>query len=379
MTARTYVRSARCSLAIRAFVALIILPLAMRGTAAAQAMSLSDEEAAARAVEHAPAAQALEREAYALCCELDSHDAAARQQVGLMQRVLMHLAAHQRNEAAGETLADYFRIVGLQHQLQLTQQADEVLLRLKNAAEIARQLNIAQNGTAPEDVMRQRLQLDDRRAELAGAIDALKISLARQVGADLAASDQIELSGELVVEYRERDPAQAVDLALRRRQDLQAIAVVCSCLNSQTTPAARTMLGVVQPGLGLTAASAEPGLLPMLRRGSAEDARCRRGQCSQLQESRRRDVEAETRAAVVQLHTAYRRLALADEIVQSYQDQVEGLRGAIEATETPSPELDRLTLALLEAQGTYYLRLTEARLAEVELQQTQGVLYPATP
>lgn len=342
-------------------------------------------------VENAPLAAALQSERRAVGCGLDRDDRAVCAQVGLIQAVLADLAAHDQNRAAGDALAVYYQILGLEQQQTLLDDADGILDELIGFAERAEQLELP-DGDA-RALRQRRLALADQAVQAETGIAQLRIRLAELTGqqpqvvldvplphhelasAASAGGDATAGSGDRGLDLSSPEAQSAVAVATARRADLRAIRTLCRCMTADALPSARRLLGVVQPGLGLTVARAARSPLMALHASAepTEDLACRRVQCQQLLEMRERQARAEVLRELVEVQLAGRRLALQKQATELADQIVEETARAVEL-EQATIGADRLAeLEALEARGQSLQRQVDAAVARVRLRQSQGI------
>lgn len=363
------------------FTSVLLLAILATSPAAAQESSVPNVWTAAEvgraAADHAPAARLLESERTASACGLDRDDPEACARAGLIQAIYGDLAAHQRNEAAADAMAAYWRAVAVRDQLELLAQADPLIDTLQALAEAAARLEIADGNRDQLDD--QRLQLEDRLIEGRYSLLRLRHQIAALTGSSNEQAETARLADPLrVPRMIDLDAERQIEIAFSNRGDLRALETLCRCMNGNSLPAARDLLGTFSPGLGVASAAATAARSSRLLtlhapRPSIADLACRRAQCNELVAARREQVQAEVRDAVLQVEEAVaradvarRRAELADAVAQR------ALR-ATEVEQQPPGAGEQAQLVALERQAELIERQQRVAVALVELQRVQGI------
>lgn len=342
---------------------------------ASESVGWTAEQVRRWAADSSTGASLLDAERRSLASGLDRKDADSAVQTGLMQSVLGHLAAHERNRAAGEALGLYYRIAGIQVQAELAAEARQVLRSLLEMAERAEVLELP-DGNAHE--LRGRLlDLRDQLVRLEYGGRTARLRLARLTGQPTDQADSVALLDPLPRELAVQSTAGALETALQNRGDLRAAEALCRCLSEDSLPAARTMMSLIRPGLGLAAVATGRGaLLGRLHAGrdGLSELDCRRQQCRLLQDSIRESIRDEVATAELTLWQAGERVALAaqrEELAITAAEEAESAVRLDQAT----PGSERLaTLDALRLAGETIERRVELALADVQLRQAQGIL-----
>lgn len=328
------------------------------------------------AADHAPAARLLETERTASACGLDREDSEACARVGLIQAVYGDLAAHQRNDAAADAMSAYWRAVALRDQLDLLDEAYPLLDTLEALADAAERLEIPDGNR--DQLADERLQIEDRLIEGRFSQRRVRHQLAALTGSSVAQAEAAQLEDLLPVpQETDLDVDRQIDIAMRNRSDLHAAETLCRCMNGNSLPAARDLLGTFSPGLGIAAATATAArgsrLLALhAPRPSFPDLACRRSQCNELVAVRREQIYAEVRDAVLQLEEAVARAEVASRRAELADTAA---RRAIRATEIEQQAPgtgQRAQLESLEQQADRIEKQLRVAQALVELKRAQG-------
>ncbi|QDS96453.1 hypothetical protein FF011L_52640 [Roseimaritima multifibrata] len=326
------------------------------------------------AADHASGANALDAESRAIACSIDRKKEDQCQQAALMQRVLADLAIHDRNRAAAEGLTVYYRIVSLQQQLETLYEAEDTLDALIQLAEKAAELEIAEGNA--NDLQQQRLKIRSQKIDAEYGIQKLQIRLARLTCQPLSVAKQAVLIDPIETEVSTLDEEAAVADGLQRRADLRAIHTLCRCINNDTAPAARTMLGAIQPGLGLAATVATKSSLLSGLCDQGQDACARRDQCRQLAAQQQGTIEDEIRMAWLELQASLQRDRLSQERVELANQAAQQANRAVEIEQRPAGTDLQASLEALRVQGERQARQLEQTLADVKLLEARGAAFP---
>ncbi|QEG39459.1 hypothetical protein [Roseimaritima ulvae] len=325
------------------------------------------------AAQHADGARALAAESRSVGAAYDRDDDAQRKQACLTQLVLAHLAAHDRNRAAAEALSTYYRIVAIEQQLRTLRDASEVVDTLQQLAEKAEQFELPDGD--PNALARQGLELAARVVDAEVGIRKLRLRLARLTCQPLAVANEALLSDQLPPAPALLSLDDAIADALAHRRDLQAIEAVCPRISSDTMPAVRSLMGVLQPGLGIGTAVATKALLFGHGGEEGKDVCARRDQCRSLAQTRREQIQDEVRLAELELQACYQRTDLADQRLSLAKQAAREQAKAVELEQRP-PGADLLAaLESLTVRGELQGRWMEQAVAEVELLEARGAAY----
>ncbi len=339
----------------------------------AQSDSWTAEMVRVWAAEHADGARALNAESRSVGVAYDRDKDAQRQQACLTQQVLAHLAAHDRNRAAAEALSTYYQIVGIEQQLGTLRDAIEVVDTLTQLAEKAEQFELPDGD--PQALRLQGLELAARQVDAEVGIAKLRLRLARLTGQPLEVANTVLLSDPIPPALSMLSLDDALADALAHRRDLRAIEAVCSCISTDTMPAVRSLMGVMQPGLGIGTAIATKSLLFGHGGEEGKDVRARREQCRALAHTRRGQIEDEVRLAELEREGCYRRTELVAQRLTLARQSAREQAKAVELEQSP-PGADLLAaLESLTVRGELQKRWMEQAVSEVEHLKTRGAAY----
>lgn len=334
----------------------------------------SAEEVRRWAAENAAAANLLETERAAAAAGARRHDQQACRRASLTRAVLGELALHQRNGAAADAMALYYRLVGIGMQREQLERADATFDTLIDLAEQAVALELPDGNVNP--LRRRQLEIEDSLVQADYGARKLRRQLAGLTGRSEQHAATAVLTDSLASESALPETTDAVETAVAQRHDLKAIRELCRRTDAETLPAMRGLLSTLQPGLGLgPAAAAKAGLL--LRHASRSSDlelawRCR--QCQRLLQTRIDQVRSEVEVARWDLEAAQRRTALAAEKSELAEQAAAEQAAAVELGEAGTGTDLRAELEEIEIEIERIERLVDRAVAEVRLREAQGLL-----
>ena len=339
------------------------------------AESWTPEKVGETAAARAPVAALIEAERRSLAQGSGRRRHGDGGEAGLMQAVLGHMADHERNRVAGQALELHWRVIGLRLQLDVADESLVVLERLTSMARRAEELDVPDGD--PGEARGRMLEARDTRVRLEYGERLARRRLAGLLGHQDDWGESLVLVGNLPSELAVVTTTDAVEIALARRSDLRAAETLCRCMTADNLPAARAMLGVLRPGLGMAiSAATRPTLLAGMHQGSAEQAelQCRRQQCRILRDSIRDSIRDEVAVADSGLWEAGQRVRLARERWEIAERSARRSESAVGLDRQP-PGSDLLSrLEMLRLRGEWVQRRVELALADVRLRQAQGIL-----
>ncbi|GEM_PF-1660118 len=313
---------------------------------------------------NAEGARVFEAERRAVAAAYDRDSKEQCQQAALIRMVLAELAEHDRNRAAADGLSAYYRIIVIEQQVLTLRQAIEVLETLIGLAKSAEQFELPDGN--PSELERQRLGLAIKVVDAEYGLRKLRLQLARLTGQPLKVTNHAVLIDTLPLDPLTLTVDQAVAEALAHRADLRAIEVVCPRITEETLAAVRSLMGLLQPGLGLGSAVACKKSLFCLRSEEGGDVCARREQCRALAEMRRGQIADEVRLAETEWTACQRRTELVTQQLQLAQQEAKESIKAVELEQSP-PGADLLAaLKSLQIRGELQTRQMEQAIANVE-------------
>jgi len=333
-------------------------------------------------------ARLIEAERLSIACSFDRDDKSACAQAMLIHTVLGDLADAERNKAAGEALRLYYHAIGADRQLKVVESAEATLGEMITVAKRARELEIPDGDQ--DDLNQQLLSLQIRATQLRSSRQMIRYRLSRLTGRSAAQTMSATLGGsgdraEAGDSFASGDRAEAgsgpdaaVTTALSRRAELQAVHGLCGSMTSSSLPAGRSMLGVLQPGLGLITNSLPRfSLLCGLRnQDQAGDLNRRRQQCQQLRQITEDTIRDEVFLAYLSDRDHARRAELYQQkhaaALQTRNRHAAAVR--IDQMRFGSEQL--AMIKALEIEGEMIEQQVESMVAGVVLRQAMGLLAP---
>lgn len=335
--------------------------------------SWTAEDAAKWGATNSPTANLLEAERAALGQVLDCKDDEQRAQIGLLQAVSRELALHSRQEAAADALDVYYQAKATILLMEILRQAAPRLDSLEEMAETAETLELPDGDV--DELADRRMEMEDRWFEADLGLQRLRNQLAGLTGQDDRVSEVAFFVSPLPTAMGiELDAGVHIPQAVTRRRDLKAIETLCRCTTAKTLPAARQLLGSLVPGLGLQVAKAGGGcgLFGGNKNSDEEDLKCRKAQCNQLAKTRRLQIEAEVRDAILQLREATSRLEVSRRRATLRADMAERAVRAINLEQQSAGSDQLAELASLEQQAEVIRRELAVAKAVVALNRAKG-------
>lgn len=341
------------------------------------AASWTAEDVANWAAAHSPTANLLEAERAALGQALDCKDEEQRAQIGLLQAVSRELALHSRQESAADALDVYYQAQAAILQMEILRQAAPRLDNLEQMAETAETLELPDGDV--DELADRRMAMEDQWFEADLGLQRLRNQLASLTGQNSDTAQLAFFASPLPdATGIEQDAAAHIPEAMAKRRDLKAIETLCRCTTAKTLPAARQLLGALVPGLGLQVAASGGGcgLLGGRNNSEDEDLACRKAQCNQLARSRRSQIEAQIRDAVLQLREATSRLEVARRRAILRAEMAERAKRAIDLEQEPAGSDQLAELESLEQQAEVIRRELAVAKAIVALNRAKGTVLP---
>lgn len=330
------------------------------------------------AADQAPVAGLFEQERRALGAALDRDNAEQTAQVGLLQAVLRRLAERDRETTARDALELYYRVISLEQQRELLVEADKTLGSMIEQAERAAELDLADGNS--NQLRQQLLAVEDQRYQLDAGIQKSRRGLARLTGRPPQVVTTASLSDPLPTLPTSVAVEDPLNVALANRSDLAAAEIICRCLNDDSLPAARSLMSIFQPGIGLAVAASSRSLLGGLhQRDGAADLACRRQQCRLLQDRIRDTIADEVAITRLELTTSAARLQVANDRAGLASQQSQQAAAAVELGQLQPGQERQVQLETLRLRGEVVERQLALAIAEVQHLVAQGILLRSPP
>ncbi len=303
------------------------------------------------AYDRSPEAKLIESEVDAVMRGIDTKDPDACCSARLIRNVLREVALARRYDDATHAAVAYHKLLAATEAVELSRQAIAVHDKLIAMADEAERLEIPDGN--PLKLRQTRLDLVELKTEQTFNTLKLRQELSRLTGRSEAEVATAVMTDVLPVQAPAIVAGEAVATAITQRRDLRAVQVLCRELRSCNVDAARLLMGIVSPGVGLSlAAASKGGLFQCLKDDkSDDDLNARRRQCSQMRESLEVVIRNETLQAVLDVRSAGARLKLIDEQIQLASSRLDEIRGLLKLEEaTPGSDFV-VELELFELRG----------------------------
>jgi outer membrane protein TolC len=215
----------------------------------------------------------------------------------------------------------------------------------------------------------QQLEAEHKLADVELTIDLLNEQLTMLLGGELPVGARHWPDVKLLV-----DPAvplldEAQGIALAQRADLAALRVA----GSGGDTAARAVLGLVTPGLGLSSCGCELCSLIHLR-AAADEACTRLEQLQSAVADKQRSIRHEVAQALATIESRLNQVALSQRRVEALRQHLENLQRTSGNVAGASFELRRARLAVMTAEQDVFHDVIEWKIAVVKLREAEGEL-----
>jgi hypothetical protein len=303
------------------------------------------------AYDRSPEAKLIESEVDAVTRGIDPKDPDACCSARLVRNVLREVALARRYDDATHAAVAYHKLLAATEAVEFARQAIAVHDKLIAMADEAERLEIPDGN--PLKLRQKKLDLVQLKTEQTFNTLKLRQELSRLTGRSEAEVATAVMTDVLPGQAPAIVAGEAVATAITQRRDLRAVQVLCRELRSCNVDAARLLMGMVSPGIGLSlAAASKGGLFECLKDDkSDDDLNARRRQCSQMRESLEVVIRNETLQAVLDVRSAGARLKLIDEQIQLASSRLDEVRGMLKL-ETVTPGSDFVVeLELFELRG----------------------------
>lgn len=229
-------------------------------------------------------------------------------------------------------------------------------------------------GVDATSLQRQRIELRERGEETARSLVALNLQLARLVDLDADAAAAIWPTVDWRAEYRDIDIDEAVARGLAERADLALLRRLDGSPSAAALPAARGTLMQVDPMLGQPNVPAGRLARMLGNQDDAAEAAIRRGQIRLLLADRERAAADEIRQAVTDVDSRYRDVALAKDMLASWNGRLRDVREQRAAGDVGPFVVQSVEGEAMRAEHEIVSAIVALRIADVRLRQAQGRL-----
>jgi hypothetical protein len=297
----------------------------------------------------------------------------------LKTAILAYSEQESRNRSAGDALDLYYRLAESEAKSDLL---DHAAADLADAVQRSRDF-LQQGFKLPVELTTlQRQEIDARadRIKLAAAIVELNGRLKGMIGQqDLPPEEHLWPAGEFDVVFNPLDVDAAVQIALRRRAELNLLRTLILDLDAKTLPVIRDFLTGLNALLGEQAKhSTPPGRMydvtKNLLTGQASERSVRKGQLQQLLTDRERAVAAEVRQAAAESHAKAQLLVLGRERVATANTRQRDAEEKAQSGGGSFLEVLNAKLEAYKARAQLVEDLMGWHAARARLRQAQGLL-----
>jgi outer membrane protein TolC len=220
---------------------------------------------------------------------------------------------------------------------------------------------------------RYRIQLDEQQRLLDESVVQASTQLRYLLGMDPVHGPPIHpvVDGANVTVPIDVERAIATGLAMR--PDLNLLRMLINELDPKTLLFALGVLQQVDGGLGIPPAGTHP--LSILKAPCDQaTVELRRSQLVTLLQDREQARAAEIRRAVEDVETEVRQMRLAEQTIGTWQERLKDLDQRMKEGSATPLDITSSKLRLLEARTKLVKHTTEARIAEIRLRESQGIL-----
>lgn len=294
---------------------------------------------------------------------------------GLEQRLLCLRGIHERNQAAAQGLEAFYKLAEVRRNAASLAGSLSMLERMQDDLRKAQDEGL--KVTADQSSLaRKRLELLDQRAQLDLADAQLSEQLRGLIGMQPGEPTRLEPQPDLKVTLEVIDADAAVSIGLAARADLAGLRLLIGELDARTLPAARRGLSQADPALGISALAlgALHKLLHVDTAPSELQIRC--AQLAELLESRELQAASEIRLAVFTIEARLMQVAIAGEMLTSWQSRLGDLKALREVGSATPLEIQQAELEVAAAESALLKQAIAWRLAQVKLKEAQGLLAP---
>jgi len=319
-----------------------------------------------------PEANLIEAEIKAVMRAVDPKDPESCCSALLIRDVLREVALARRADDAMHAAVAYHQLLAAMAASGFVDEALRSQDELISIAEQAERLNLPDGD--PLKLQQARVELLDLKSQQRFTELKLRQELSRLTGRDEAEVAIAVMVDSLPTAAPTIVAGQAVQTALAQRHDLKAVTILAARLNTCNLDAARLLMGIVSPGVGLSLATATKGLFSCLKEDhSDDDLGDRRRQANNLVESLRHVIRNETLQAVLDVRAASARLKLIDEQIAIAEDRLDRTEGNIKlANSSPGSDL-LIQLQIAELEGQRVGIMKDLALALDELDHARGM------
>ena len=336
---------------------------------------LTAAEAACLAASQCRLAKVLEKEAARTRHEIVSRHRGAPS--SLLPAILCDRAAHERNQAAQQSLVAYYQLAGVHLQAGVIVESYDELARVERAMR-----GLAQAGVPVDvdmsDLERRRAELDRRNADLNVSEVRLTAQVKTLIGEDPLSMEAIETNCSLEPRPAGYDLYGAMEIARANDFQLKSIQRLVSDGDAEDLDVVRSTLQTVSPLLGQAPVSL--GFFAKLRMVMShqdpdeDELRTRKQQLRQLYEIRRQQVDLEVADRMVTVQQRLLEVGIAKDVLASWKGRLEQLESQRELQKSEYRDLIDAKVSRLQAESDLLSKVVALEVAHAELRGTMGLL-----
>ncbi len=296
--------------------------------------------------------------------------------VVLKSQWLAFCAVDERNKAASRALEVFYLLAEVEANRALLLRAfgeiDEAIANFDRLQSEGIRIAVDQDAN---QLRRQRIGLVGRWLESETALTRLNRRLRQLIGLTIDDPVAIWPAADLKVTVEAIDVASAVAVGMELRPDVELLRQLLRSVDGDTLAVVRSALGRIDGALGLPVLSARGFRRRSDRTREQEEVRLRRNQLRELLKGQQSLAAEEIRNAAMDVTAALDRIAVAKETLGNRRQRVKSLqqkRGA--AGGTTAFDISAARMQAIEAQRDLVHQVIAWRIAQVKLEETQGLL-----
>ncbi len=336
---------------------------------------LTAAECACRAAARSAVAAVLEKEAANARRELNRHW--RRGPSELLPGILRDRAVQERNDAALQALVAYYQLAEIHLQNAVLAEGYSELDRVSQTVTGLQAAGFL-GGTDRTELDRRRAELNRQNADLAVNEAKATVQVKTLIGDEPFSSGAIETSCTLEPRPAGYALPEAMEIARANDFELKSINRLLRHGTADDLDVARRLLQVASPLLGQ--APAALGLLAklgaVLRHGDSDEAemQIRKQQLRKLRDARRRQLDLEVANLLVNVQRRYADVAIANDILSSWDERVRSLASQRELRKNDYQDLVQARADRLQAKSAVLHALILLEIEHARLRGKMGLL-----
>lgn len=331
---------------------------------------LTPDECACRAAQKTPIAGLIELEKQ-IVAGRKSHTGADQSQ--LLQQTLLSLRATDlRNQAAGQALELYYKLV----EVESGRDAAARSIRLVDAA-IKDLTELQRRGLTIDvdefDLKQQRLELVERQQELARKSDEINRQLKLLLDA-AGIGPPIWPGLKLRVVFGPLDAEAAVTTGVETRADLTMLRLLAATVDAKALATARSALRQRESSLGNQSATLRDMLQILQSKRGERELRIRQRQLAALLETHYKTVSAEIRGSAAQVLARREQIRLSKRKLDQRRRRLSDLKKQQRVGGATIFDIFRERMEIIRVESELMKHVVAWKIAQSNLKQAQGLL-----